>query len=544
MRGRRRGAQSGGGVGGVGGARGHNNRLEAGDGAGDGGDGVAGVFDFAVPQRAAARPSHPATLVRRPFGGHRKAALRGRFLHFSILPRRAFRRGKAANDWRKMRLVNPQNGSNMKKTIFTFFVACNLAMSGFFAVLATSPALAAECPLCEAAITNFAEVRRLLDDGADPNQVGAKGNTALMFAAIAGHSQIVKALLDGGANPNQANTDGHTALIAAVVAGHSQIVKILLAGGANRNQVGAKDTTALMFAAIAGHSQIVKALLDGGANPNQANTDGHTALIAAVVAGHSQIVKILLAGGANRNQANTDGRTALIQAALAGHSQIVKALLDGGANRNQADANGNTALISAASKGHTQIVKALLAGGANPNQADANGFTALMAASMRWQVDVVKILSDTSDSSWFFASCITDEMTDDKTCIAFSHPVSFSATNAAKVSYLRNCTTQFDMVVVAFNPPESYDTNTQNIRSLSFLVWDDNKRPVQMQFSTPTLFQSKSVRFNDSAEAVALIKRANNVRIRFPFRRGSKVIKFPMKGSTAAIEKAREGCKK
>ena len=34
MRGRRRGAQSGGGVGGVGGARGHNNRLEAGDGRG------------------------------------------------------------------------------------------------------------------------------------------------------------------------------------------------------------------------------------------------------------------------------------------------------------------------------------------------------------------------------------------------------------------------------------------------------------------------------------------------------------------------------
>ena len=95
MRGRRRGAQSGGGVGGVGGARGHNNRLEAGDGAGDGGDGVAGVFDFAVPQRAAARPSHPATLVRRPFGGHRKAALRGRFFAFfdSTAPRVSARQG-------------------------------------------------------------------------------------------------------------------------------------------------------------------------------------------------------------------------------------------------------------------------------------------------------------------------------------------------------------------------------------------------------------------------------------------------------------------
>ena len=220
MRGQRRGAQSGGGVGGVGGARGHNNRLEAGDGAGDGGDGGAGVFDFAVPQRAAARPSHPATLVRRPFGGHRKAALRGRFLHFSILPRRAFRRGKAANDWRKMRLVNPQNGSNMKKTIFTFFVACNLAMSGFFAVLATSPALAAECPLCEAAQEkNIAEIRRLLNDGANPNQADVDGFTALMGAAFAGHTQIAKALLDSDANPNQAAKIGWTALMLAAADG-------------------------------------------------------------------------------------------------------------------------------------------------------------------------------------------------------------------------------------------------------------------------------------------------------------------------------------
>ena len=446
MRGRRRGAQSGGGVGGVGGARGHNNRLEAGDGAGDGGDGVAGVFDFAVPQRAAARPSHPATLVRRPFGGHRKAALRGRFLHFSILPCRAFRRGKAENDWRKMRLVNPQNGSNMKKTIFTFFVACNLAMSGFFAVLATSPALAAECPLCgAAAINDVAEVRRLLDDGADPNQADADGWTALMTAARKGHTQIVKALLDGGANPNHA---------------------------------AANSGTALIYAAIRGHTQIAKALLDSGANPNQ--TDAYD-------------------------------RTALIHAALAGHSQTAKVLLDGGAN---------------------------------PNHVSAEGDTALMYAVLRSQVDVVKILSDTSDSSWLFATCITDEMTDDKECLALSHPIAFSATNAAKISYLRRCATGSDSVAVGFNNPQFFDINDLSTRSLSFLVRGDDKPAVKMQFSTSNLFRSEFVIFDDSAEAVALIKRSNNVRIRFPFRRGSEVIKFPMNGATAAIEKARKECRK
>ena len=301
----------------------------------------------------------------------------------------------------------------MKKMILTFFVACNLAISGFFAVLATSPALAAECPLCEVApINNVAKVRRLLDDGANPNQVNAVGNTALIIATIVGHSRIVKALLDGGANPNQA---------------------------------GANDLTALMYATRTGNILIVKALLDGGANPNQARADGSTALTYAVD---------------------------------------------------------------------------------------------------QYRVNIVKMLSDPSDSSWLFTTCTTDEMTDDKKCFASSHPVTFSATNAASIGYFRNCTTRFDRVGVHFNLPQSYDINEQNIRSLSFLVRGDDKRPAQMQFSTSNLFRSKLVAFDDSAEAVALIKRSNNVRIRFPFRRGSEVIKFPMNGATAAIEKARKECRK
>ena len=367
----------------------------------------------------------------------------------------------------------------MKKTIFTFFVACNLAMSGFFAVLATSPALAAECPLCGATVINdVAEVRRLLDDGADPNQVGAKGGTALMLAAFAGHSQIVKALLDGGANPNQA---------------------------------AANDLTALMAAAVAGHTQIVKALLDSGANPNQAGDNDSTALMSAAFVGHSQITKMLLDGGANPNQTSIYGLTALMSAAIAGHSQTAKVLLDGGAN---------------------------------PNQTSTEGATALMHAVIRWQVDVVKILSDTSDSSWLFATCITDEMTDDKECLALSHPIAFSATNSTAFSYLRRCATGHDTVAVVFNSPQFFDINDLSTRSLSFLVRGDDKPAVKMQFSTSNLFLSHAVGFSDFAEAVALIRQSNNIRIRFPFRRGSEVIKFPMNGAAAAIEKTREECKK
>ena len=134
---------------------------------------------------------------------------------------------------------------------------------------------------------------------------------------------------------------------------------------------------------------------------------------------------MLLDGGANPNQAAADARTALAAAAFIGHTQIVKVLLDGGANPNQAIADGYTALMIAAGKGHSQIVKALLGGGANPNQAAADGRTALTYAVDRYQVDIVKILSDTSDSSWLFMPCTTDEMTDDKKCSVSSYPVAF-----------------------------------------------------------------------------------------------------------------------
>ena len=323
---------------------------------------------------------------------------------------------------------------------------------------------------------NIAEIRRLLNDGANPNQANADGWTALMTAARKGHTQIVKALLDGGANPNQAAANGWTAL---------------------------------MRAAIAGHSQIAKALLNGGANPNQVNDTGSTALmIAALVGlGDSQITKVLLNGGANPNQAHTNSVTALMAAARKGRTQIVKALLDGGANPNQTDAYDRTALIHAAFAGHSQTAKALLDGGANPNHVSAEGATALMSAVLRSQVDVVKILSDTSDSSWLFAICITDEMTDDKSCIAYSHPVSFSDTNAAKISYLRRCATGSDSVAVDFNNPQFFDINDLSTRSLSFLVRGDDKPAVKMQFSTSNLFLSKWVNFYDPAEAIALIKR-------------------------------------
>ena len=162
-----------------------------------------------------------------------------------------------------------------------------------FAVLfAVSPvAVADECPLCGPAENgDIAEVKRLLDSGANPNAVFYDGWTALIIAAFYGHAEIVKILLSAGANPNAANKQGYTALISTK---NAEVVKMLIAAGANPNAVRVNGYTALIESAAYRHSEVVKILLEAGANPNAANIYGDTALFLAEGKGDAETISIL-----------------------------------------------------------------------------------------------------------------------------------------------------------------------------------------------------------------------------------------------------------
>ena len=98
----------------------------------------------------------------------------------------------------------------------------------------------------------MAQVKALLDDGADPNTQDEFGNTALMSAAVNNdppmdtYTAVVEALLTAGANPDtQHRIFGQTALMSAVTNGDLPTIRALLAGGANRNLRDARGRTAL-----------------------------------------------------------------------------------------------------------------------------------------------------------------------------------------------------------------------------------------------------------------------------------------------------------
>ena len=143
----------------------------------------------------------------------------------------------------------------------------------------------------------------------------------------------VKSLINAQADLNQRDDDGFTALIYATVAGHSEIVKLLLEKGAYTYQAGKYGRTSLHRAVNEGHLEIVKLLLEKGADPNQADKIlGWTPLDRAVNEGHLEIVKLLLEKGADPNQADKIlGLTPLYLAANEGHLEIVRLLQSYGA---------------------------------------------------------------------------------------------------------------------------------------------------------------------------------------------------------------------
>ncbi|MHA1960719.1 MAG: ankyrin repeat domain-containing protein [Candidatus Thorarchaeota archaeon] len=133
---------------------------------------------------------------------------------------------------------------------------------------------------------------------ADLEATDSRGMTALVWAALRGHLEIVRALLEKGANVNCINSAEWTPLMQAAAQGHLDIVNLLLENGANVNMKTFVSGTALIFASGEGHEEIVKVLLDKGADPSISisgtdTEDGMTALSYARRNGHTKIVEML-----------------------------------------------------------------------------------------------------------------------------------------------------------------------------------------------------------------------------------------------------------
>lgn len=228
--------------------------------------------------------------------------------------------------------------------------------------------------------------------------------TALMFASLNGHENIVKLLLQiPGINVNAQYVHGDTPLRLAFENGKENILKLLLQIPGIKFQANQDNETSLVDACSSGKENIVKLLLKvPGININdQNNQSGKTALIRAASGGYENIVKLLLqVRGVNVNARDrSHGCTALMDASCHGHENVVKLLLKvPGIDVNaKTFMRGKTALVFACQEAHENVVKLLLQEPSlSINAQDDNGDTALMALMyaplIRGRENIMKLL--------------------------------------------------------------------------------------------------------------------------------------------------------
>lgn len=288
---------------------------------------------------------------------------------------------------------------------------------------------------------DVAEVRRLLDAGADVSLANRYGVTATSLAAEVADTEILALLLDAGADADSPNPEGQTALMAVARTGNVAAANLLLEHGAAvdpRESWGGQ--TALMWASARRHPEMMSLLIDHGADvdarsihrdyqrhvtaegrPKSLDSGGLTPLLYAARENCIACVDVLLAQGADIDLADPDGVSPLLVGIMNANWDLAKRLIEAGADVDQWDIFGEAPLFTAVGlhsrreggrasidpvneTDGTAIVRMLLERGANPNMqlffrpanvrgsTNTRGSTPLIRAANNGDLEIVQLL--------------------------------------------------------------------------------------------------------------------------------------------------------
>ena len=188
----------------------------------------------------------------------------------------------------------------------------------------------------------YAEALKLLDRGADPNELDTRGNTSLMWAAAAGRIEVARALLDNQALMNvQHHKPEYDALHLAAQNQQTAMIDFLLSRGA---------IPALFEWDYGQYREKLIRIAKFVSDVENAVRNGNT----------SRLEALLAESPPDWRQSSLNG--ALLAAARRGDARLVQKLLDRKANP-VSDRAGITALELAAESGHAEVVKLLISAG-------------------------------------------------------------------------------------------------------------------------------------------------------------------------------------
>lgn len=233
--------------------------------------------------------------------------------------------------------------------------------------------------------------RLLLEAGADANARSVPfmagipaASTALMRAAREGRVAVAAVLLEYKADTHQRDEGGRNALMLAAQAEKSDMVRLLLEAGV---EVG------LVEASMLGDYDQVQRFLAAGADLNTEETAN--ALRWAAQSGNTDVVALLLDNSTPIDAGDANNRTALMQAARFGCIATMHLLLERGADPNATSRREGTALMASVESGsrrNREAVEMLLAYGARADVRTRSGWTPLMPPCIWGDTAVVELL--------------------------------------------------------------------------------------------------------------------------------------------------------
>jgi len=246
---------------------------------------------------------------------------------------------------------------------------------------------AGETPLMLAAkIGSTQTAWNLLPESAKNLPTDSKKLNALVYAARANETWLVKELLKRGADPSVNLPNGGTLVAECASQGRTAIVGLLLDAGASVESVNEEGSLLLEIAAKKGFVWLVKDLIHRGANfTNISNQKNRSQLVHVVAkSDRPELIEILAEKGADLLIKNEAGESAVHVAVSNGSTDVLKILHSKGVSIDAAD-NIGTRPLHVAIMGHNrESLQELLKLGANPNLPGQDGKLAMeLALEMR-----------------------------------------------------------------------------------------------------------------------------------------------------------------
>ena len=173
---------------------------------------------------------------------------------------------------------------------------------------------------------NEGAMRRILEDGFDPNTKTDKGVPGLYLALEEDSLKVARLLVASRRTQGeQRNTKDESVLMMAAFKGDLDIARALIDKDADVNKPG---WTPLHYAATKGHLKMMDLLLEHYAFIDAQAPNGNTPLMMAAFYSTPEAVKLLIQAGADVNMRNSGGKTALDLAQMSNHRNSADLIIE------------------------------------------------------------------------------------------------------------------------------------------------------------------------------------------------------------------------